>query len=160
MNSRVKFGIVFTAGLAFVLVAAGVSRGNTVFYPLAGLLILFFAVFLYSMKTGLGGVYSICLGQPPVILLSMVNPAFSLAGELVVIALGWGIEVRTWSAGEGYLVLGFLLAAGIVGTVLLIPAQVGLFPPLVLVLALAGTGVLVLNEQRITLMFKGGKDET
>jgi hypothetical protein len=160
MNSRVKFAIVFTVGLAFVLVAAGISRDNTVFLPLALLLILFFAVFLYSLMTGIGGIYSICLGQPPVILLAMVNPVFSLGGELMVIVLGWGTEVRTWSTGEGYLVPGFLIAAGIIGTVLLIPAHVGSFPPLVLVLALAGTGVLLLNEQRITLRFKGGKDET
>lgn len=160
MNPRVKSVIILTAGLAFVLVAAGLSRENTVFLPLAGLLTLFFAVFLYSMKNGLGGVYSICLGQPPVILLAMVNPAFSLAGEIIVIGLGWGIEVRTWSAEEGYLVFGFLLAAGIIGTVLLVPIHVGLIPPLVLVLALAGTGILLLNEQRISLMFKGGKDET
>jgi hypothetical protein len=160
MNSRAKNTIILIVGLMFVLAAAAVSRESTVFLPLAGLLIFFYAVFLYSTKTGLGAVYAVCLGQPPVVLLAMVNPAFSLAGELMVIGLAWAIEVRSWSAGEGYLLLGFLLAAGIIGSVLLIPAHAGLFPPLVLALALAGTGVLLLNEQRIMLRFKGGKDET
>ncbi len=147
------------AGLVFVVAAAGVSFGNAVFLPMIALLVLFLAIFLFSVNKGMGGVYSICLGQPPVILLSMVDPFFSLAGELTVIGLGVGIEVRTWSAGERYLLLGFMLAAGAIGTALLLPAHVGLLPPLVLVLAAAGTGLLLLNEQRINLRFKGGDDE-
>jgi len=123
------------------------------------LLVLFLAIFLFSMNKGLGGVYSLCLGQPPVILLSMVDPFFSLAGELTVIALGVGIEVRTWSTRERYLLLGFMLAAAVIGTTLLLPAHVGLLPLLVLVLAAGGAGLLLLNEQRINLRFKRGDDE-
>jgi len=156
MNSRQRFVLASGACLTFVLVAGGVSLENAVFLPIMGLLVMFLAIFLYSLKKGLGGVYSICLGQPPVILLAMVDPFFSLAGELTVIGLGVGIEVRTWSTGEKYLLLGFMLAAGVIGTALLLPAHVGLLPPVVLVLAAGGAGLLLMNEQRINLMFKGG----
>jgi len=156
MNSRQRFVLASGACLTFVLVAGGVSLENAVFLPIMGLLVMFLAIFLYYLKKGLGGVYSICLGQPPVILLAMVDPFFSLAGELTVIGLGVGIEVRTWSTGEKYLLLGFMLAAGVIGTALLLPAHVGLLPPVVLVLAAGGAGLLLMNEQRINLMFKGG----
>jgi hypothetical protein len=160
MNSGKRFILASAGGLVFIVAAAGVSWGNAVFLPVIGLLVFFLAIFLYSVKKGLGGVYSICLGQPPVILLSMVDPFLSLAGELTVIGLGVGIEVRTWSRGERYLLLGFMLAAGVIGTALLLPAHVGLLPPLVLVLAAGGAGLLLLNEQRINLRFKGGDNES
>jgi hypothetical protein len=160
MNSRQRLTLASAGGLAFVVAATGVSWGNAVFLPVIGLLVFFLAIFLYSVKKGLGGVYSICLGQPPVILLSMVDPFLSLAGELTVIGLGVGIEVRTWSRGERYLLLVFMLAAGGIGTALLLPAHVGLLPPIVLVLAAGGAGLLILNEQRINLRFKGRDDES
>jgi hypothetical protein len=160
MNSGKRLILASAGGLVFVVAAAGVSWGNAVFLPVIGLLVFFLAIFLYSVKKGLGGVYSICLGQPPVILLSMVDPFLSLAGELTVIGLGVGIEVRTWSRGERYLLLVFMLAAGVIGTVLLLPAHVGPLPPLVLVLAAGGAGFLLLNEQRINLRFKGGDNES
>ena len=160
MNSRQRLTLASAGGLVFVVAATGVSWGNAVFLPMIILLVLFLAIFLFSMNKGLGGVYSICLGQPPVIMLSMVDPFFSLAGELTVIGLGVGIEVHTWSIGEKYLLLGFMLAAGVIGSALLLPAHVGLLPPLVLVLAAGGAGLLILNEQRINLRFKGRDDES
>jgi hypothetical protein len=159
MTIRRRSVLIIAAGMAFTLMAMGVSRESAVLLPMTGLLVLFLAILLYSQKKGLGGVYSICLGQPPVVLLAMVNPVFSLVGELVVIGLGVGTEIRTWSAGEGYLLLGFLLAAGIAGAGLLLPVHAGPWPLLVLALALAGTGLVLLNEQRINLRFKGGNNE-
>ncbi|MBP1928075.1 hypothetical protein J2741_000622 [Methanolinea mesophila] len=155
MISRWRLGVTVVAGLAFVASGVAVSWNNQAFLLIAGLLVLYLAVLLASVRKDLGGVYPVCAGQPPVILLAAISPIFSLAGELLVIGLGVGIELRAWSAREGYLLLGSLVAAGIAGMVLMIPVHAGLLPLLVLVLAGAGTGLLLLNEQRINLVFRG-----